>query len=313
MQGIGNTQALQDGVVTGHSEQPEAHHQQARDGTATEGHGKGRVHPARRGLRRARVAAHGDVHTDVAGGARQRGAHGETARHGPAERETDHDEEHAADRGDGAVLTIEVGLSALLDRRGDLLHTQIAGGLDIDPGDGQDAEDQGGNGRHEGEGHPPTNREANREESHQRTVTDGSRAPVRQNQLQPLLGARDNRHGHIAPLPYSPFNVGFGTRKRRVRAAAVGHRNRRLHPHGDTIFPRTKIKSARRTAGRCSRMARQRWKMTRRTGSGSRRSAVRTSGCGTLDELTLPHKLAPSAPAWHSARASLADSRRRPL
>ena len=46
----------------------------------------------------------------------------------PVERETDGDEQHHADDGDGGVLAVEVGLGAGLDGRGDLLHARIAGG-----------------------------------------------------------------------------------------------------------------------------------------------------------------------------------------
>ena len=45
----------------------------------------------------------------------------------PAEQTADDDEDHDADDGDGGVLAREIGLRALLDRRGDLLHPALPG------------------------------------------------------------------------------------------------------------------------------------------------------------------------------------------
>ena len=61
------------------------------------------------------------------GGARQNGADGEADGDQPAEEIADDEEDHDADDGDGGVLPLEIGLRALADRGGDLLHLFAAG------------------------------------------------------------------------------------------------------------------------------------------------------------------------------------------
>ena len=75
-----------------------------------------------RGLRRADVGAHRDVHADEAGGAGQDRADREADRDQPAEQQADDHEDHDADDADGGVLALEIGLRALAHGGGDLLH-----------------------------------------------------------------------------------------------------------------------------------------------------------------------------------------------
>jgi len=126
-----------------HPQQTEAHHQHAGDGAATERDVQRRVDALGRRLRGAHVGAHRDIHSDVAGRARQDGADRKADRGGQAEAGHDGDdhEQHHADDADGAVLAIQVRLRALLDRRGDLLHPRVARGLLHDPGGPQASKD----------------------------------------------------------------------------------------------------------------------------------------------------------------------------
>ncbi len=82
---------------------------------------------ADRGLRGAHIGAHRDVHADKARGAGQDGADRKADGDQPAEEIADDQEDHDADDGDGRVLPLEIGLRALADRRGDLLHLFAAG------------------------------------------------------------------------------------------------------------------------------------------------------------------------------------------
>ena len=95
--------------------------------------------PRARRFGRAHVGAHRDVHADVAGQAREDRADREADRGAPVEREADDDEQHDADDRDRRVLAVEIGARAFLDRRGDLLHALVAGGLGQDPADRPDA------------------------------------------------------------------------------------------------------------------------------------------------------------------------------
>ena len=56
----------------------------------------------------------------------------------------DDDQQDDADDADRRVLTIEIGLRALLDRGGDLLHALVAGRLFHDPADRPAAVDERG-------------------------------------------------------------------------------------------------------------------------------------------------------------------------
>src|SRR5690606_28926806 len=69
------------------------------------------------------------VHADVAGGAGQHRADQEADRGQPVQREADDQEQRTAGDGDGAVLAVEVGAGAFLDRPRDLLHALIASRL----------------------------------------------------------------------------------------------------------------------------------------------------------------------------------------
>ncbi len=122
--------AQQDGVVAGHAEQAEAHHQHAGDRAALEGDVQRLGQPLRRRLRGAHVGAHRHVHADVAGGAREDRADGESdgGLLAQAGHEQDDQEQDHADDADRPVLPVQVRLGAGLDRCGDLLHPGVAGG-----------------------------------------------------------------------------------------------------------------------------------------------------------------------------------------
>ncbi len=120
-------------VVAGHAEQAQAHDQHAGDGAAAERDRKRGVQAVVRGLRRARVGAHRDVHADVAGGARQDRADQEADRGVPVERDAQRHEQDGADDADRRVLAVQVGLCAFLDGGSDLLHARVARALRQDP------------------------------------------------------------------------------------------------------------------------------------------------------------------------------------
>ena len=120
-------------VVGRHAEQAEAHDQHAGDGAAAERDLQRRVEAHAGRVRGADVGAHRHVHADVARRAREDGADREAAGGRPVEREAEDHEQHHADDADGGVLAVQVGVGALLDRRGDFLHARIAGRLRHDP------------------------------------------------------------------------------------------------------------------------------------------------------------------------------------
>jgi hypothetical protein len=74
----------QNAVIAGDTEQRQTHHQQAGDGAAAEGNLQCGVEPVVGGLGGAHIGAHRDIHTDVAGGARQHRADDEAERGVPA-------------------------------------------------------------------------------------------------------------------------------------------------------------------------------------------------------------------------------------
>src|ERR1700722_140639 len=134
------TQEPQHGeVVAGDAEKAQANYQHAGNGAAAERDLERRVDARMSGLRRAHVGAHRDEHADVACESGENGADGEAARGGPAQRETQGDEQDDSDNGDGGILPIQIRLGARLNRRGDFLHARIARGLSQNPAHRNDA------------------------------------------------------------------------------------------------------------------------------------------------------------------------------
>ena len=130
----------QDAVVAGDAEQAESDDQDAGDGAALEGDVERGRDAAPGGLGDARVGAHRHVHADVARRSGQDRADQEAegllpaegARDGVGEQEQRRD--HDRDDADGAVLPVQVGVRALLDRSLDLAHALVARRLLEDPG-----------------------------------------------------------------------------------------------------------------------------------------------------------------------------------
>ena len=121
------------------ADEPQADDQHPGDRAAAERDLQSGVETDARGMRRAHVGAHRDVHADVAGETGEDRADREAAGGRPAERETEDHEEHDADDGDRRVLAVEIRSGALLDGGGDFLHPGVAGGLREDPACGDDA------------------------------------------------------------------------------------------------------------------------------------------------------------------------------
>ena len=95
-----------------------------------------------RGLRGAHVGAHRDVHADVAREPREDGADREAAGASAQPRLTPNTTNRMTPTmRDGAVLPIQIGAGAGLDRGGDFLHARIAGRLRQDPAHGKGAVD----------------------------------------------------------------------------------------------------------------------------------------------------------------------------
>ena len=119
-------QGKQDAVVARDRQQGEARDQHAGHRAGAERDGQTLGQPLTRGLGGAHVGAHRHVHADVAGRARQHRADQIANADREIERERHDQEDHGADHGDRAVLAVEVGLGAFLDRRGDGLHARRA-------------------------------------------------------------------------------------------------------------------------------------------------------------------------------------------
>ena len=117
----------QDAVVDRDAEQSEAGNEQAGDRAGFERDVEALAQRLHRGLRRADVGAHRDVHADETGRAREDRTDQEADRHPFAEQPGERDEKHDADHGNGDVLTLEIGLRAFGDRTGNLLHALVAG------------------------------------------------------------------------------------------------------------------------------------------------------------------------------------------
>ena len=110
----------------------DAEQRQTRDQEAGDGAGAERdLEAARqrfgRGLRGAHIGAHRHVHADEARRAGQDGADRKADGDQPAEEIADDQEDHDADGRNGTILPLQIGLRALADRRGDLLHVLAAG------------------------------------------------------------------------------------------------------------------------------------------------------------------------------------------
>ena len=124
----GNAEDGEQSVVHGHAEQAEADHEHAGDGAGLEGNVQRGNHALFRSGGGAHVGAYGHVHADEAGEAGKHGSENEaeSGEEGHGQKQQ-HGDNHAHD-GDGAVLTLEVRLSAFLNGAGNTLHILIAGG-----------------------------------------------------------------------------------------------------------------------------------------------------------------------------------------
>ncbi len=117
----------EDSVVGGDADEGEADDEHAGNRTAAEGDVQGLGDAAAGGLGDAGVGSHRDVHADVAGGRRERGADQKADRHADVLQRDEQDEDDDADAGDRRVLAVQIGPGALLHGRRDLLHTLVAG------------------------------------------------------------------------------------------------------------------------------------------------------------------------------------------
>ncbi len=142
--GDARRRAQQEQVEAGHAQQAQADDQHAGDGAAAERDRQRLVQARARGLGRAHVRAHRDVHADVAGETGENRPDREAAGRRAADRRPDDGEQDDADDADGHVLAVEVGLRAGLDRGRDFAHPVVAGRLLHDPADGHAAVDDGG-------------------------------------------------------------------------------------------------------------------------------------------------------------------------
>ena len=191
--------------------------------------------PAAGRLGDARVGAHGDVHADVAGRGREHGADQEAEGLLPAERARDgvasssRRRDHDGDDADGAVLPVQVGVRAFLDRSLDLAHALVARRLLQDPRGQIQAVRDCGEAADKGDEH----------------------VVLRQEALHGLLAPeRERRRLPVAPLYGSKRTGDCNTRipqrshqTRRSCNARIGRRARAL---------RGPAPSARRRASRCA-------------------------------------------------------------
>ncbi len=114
------------GVITGHRQQAETHHQHAGDGAGAERHRQAGGQAGARGFGGTHIGPDRDIHADITGGARQGRTDQKAERDLPAEEEKGQREDHHADHGDGGVLAVEIGARPFLDGGGDFLHPGIA-------------------------------------------------------------------------------------------------------------------------------------------------------------------------------------------
>ena len=101
----GETQAVgEDGEIEGHPEESEPGDEEPGDRSGAEREFEAARERADRRLRGAHIGAHGNVHADEPGCARQNGANGKANAHQPAEEIADDEEDHDADDADRRVL-----------------------------------------------------------------------------------------------------------------------------------------------------------------------------------------------------------------
>ena len=134
-------------VVAGDSEEAEPHDEEARHRACPECDLERRLQALARGLGRADVRAHRDVHPDEAGERREDRADQESERRAPPELVVEPEQEERQDRyhRDRRVLLAEIRSSALLDRARDLLHLLVAGRLlEQPPGEVQPVQNRHG-------------------------------------------------------------------------------------------------------------------------------------------------------------------------
>ena len=112
--------------IAGDAEQAQADHEHAGNGAAAECDVERRIDALGGRLGGADVGAHGNVHADVPGQARENGTDREADGHCPvAKAEAQDEEQHHADDRDRRVLAVHVGLCAFLDAGSDLLHPVV--------------------------------------------------------------------------------------------------------------------------------------------------------------------------------------------
>ena len=139
---------LQDVEPDGDVQQAQAHHGEAHDGAGGEGHVQALVQALAGGLSGTGVGGGGDAHAHKAGqgGVDTAGQEGEgdepVVQHPEIGQSQQDDEHHYEHLGDGGVLVTQIGVSALTDGGGDLLHGVVAFGEGQDFLPLQDGEQQ---------------------------------------------------------------------------------------------------------------------------------------------------------------------------
>ena len=141
--------AHQKPVKTGHTQQTQAHHQHAGDGTSPKRHVQRRANAFGGGLGRAHVGFDRHIHADEAARARKHRADHETDGGDAIQKDGHQDGQHHADDGDGFVLPGQIGRSTILNGRCNFLHPGIAGILRKDPPSGPNAITHGNQTTHE--------------------------------------------------------------------------------------------------------------------------------------------------------------------
>ncbi len=117
----------QDPEVAGNAEQRQADNQESGDRAALEGDVERGRHTAASCLGNAGVGADREVHADEPGRTRERATDDEADPGRDVLEDRDEDRKRNRDDADDQVLTVEVGLSAFLNRVRDLLHPIVAG------------------------------------------------------------------------------------------------------------------------------------------------------------------------------------------
>jgi hypothetical protein len=117
----------QDEIIAADAEDPQPDHQHPGDRAGLEGDVETGAQAAARGLRGPYIGAHRYVHADIAGGARQHRADQIADRDARPEGDPENDQDHHPDDRDRAVLAVEIGAGADLDRARDFLHPRVPG------------------------------------------------------------------------------------------------------------------------------------------------------------------------------------------